>query len=129
MRRCLARSAAFRSADGRLRGHAKDPIAVGYALEAIVAEDHWRRTGADLLVLGAGGSSMALTLYLHDKAKRGGDAPARIVVTALDDAGFADIREVHRRAGFAIPIDYVATPDAWRRPTCLSARCQKARWS
>ncbi len=96
---------------GRLRGHAKDPIAVGYALEAIVAEDHWRRTGADLLILGAGGSSLALTLYLHDKAKRGGDAPARIVVTALDPQGCAAIREVHRRAGFAIPIDYVATPD------------------
>ena len=95
----------------RLRGHAKDPIAVGHALEAIVAADHWRRAGADLLILGAGGSSMALTLTLHEKARKGEDTPARIAVTALDEAGLADMREVHRRIRFAIPIDYVVTPD------------------
>ena len=48
---------------GRLRGHAKDPITVGRAMEAIVDEGYWRRTGGELLILGAGGSSMALTLY------------------------------------------------------------------
>ena len=56
---------------GRLCGHAKDPITVGRALEAIVDEGYWRRTGGELLNLGAGGSSMALTLYLHTKAKAG----------------------------------------------------------
>src|SRR5438552_16728386 len=53
-----------------LWGHAKDPITVGKALEAIVNEGYWRRTGgAELLLLGAGGSSMALTVYLHDRSK------------------------------------------------------------
>src|ERR1700674_94074 len=95
----------------RLCGHAKDPITVGKALEAIVDEGYWRRTGAELLLLGAGGSSMALTLCLHAKAKAGGDVPKRIFVTALDEKGLADIREVHHRIGLALPIDYAVTHD------------------
>jgi shikimate 5-dehydrogenase len=84
---------------GRLCGHAKDPITVGRAMEAIVDEGYWRRTGGELLILGAGGSSMALTLYLHTRARAGRDVPARVVVTALDGNGFADIHEAppHRR--------------------------------
>jgi shikimate 5-dehydrogenase len=96
---------------GRLCGHAKDPITVGRALEAIVDEGYWRRTGGELLNLGAGGSSMALTLYLHTKAKAGRDVPARVVVTALDGNGLADIREAHRRIGIALPIDDAVTPE------------------
>ena len=71
----------------------------------------WRLHRRQLLLLGAGGSSMALTLYLHDRSKAGGDVPARIVVTALAESGLADIREVHDRIGFALPIDYAATPE------------------
>jgi shikimate 5-dehydrogenase len=96
---------------GRLRGHAKDPVTVGRALEAIVDEGYWRRTGGQLLILGSGGSSMALTLYLHTKAKAGRYVPARVVVTALDGNGLADIREVHSRIGIALPIDYAVTPE------------------
>ncbi len=95
----------------RLCGHAKDPITVGRAMEAIVDEGYWRRTGGELLILGAGGSSMALTLYLHTRARAGHDVPARVVVTALDGNGLADIREVHRRIGVAFPIDYAVTPE------------------
>jgi len=78
-------------------------------MEAIV--DEGRRTGGELLILGAGGSSMALTLYLHTRARAGRDVPARVVVTALDGNGFADIHEVHRRIGVAFPIDYAVTPE------------------
>jgi shikimate dehydrogenase len=84
---------------------------VGRALEAIVDEGYWRRTAGELLNLGAGGSSMALTLYLHTKAEAGRDVPARVVVTALDGNGHADIREAHRRIGIALPIDYAVTPE------------------
>ena len=46
----------------KLRGHAKDPITVGCALDAIVEAGYWRRSGGEMLVLGAGGAAMALTL-------------------------------------------------------------------
>ena len=66
-------------------GHAKDPITAGASLEAIVPAGHWAETGAHLCILGSGGSSLALTLYLHNKQGRWGrragpdrgDRPAR----------------------------------------------------
>ncbi|MFB2551917.1 shikimate dehydrogenase [Ensifer soli] len=91
---------------GRLAGHAKDPITAGASFEAIVPQGHWQETGADLLLLGSGGSSLALTLYLHNKKAGGGDVPARIVVTARREASLADMRAVHAAIGFSIPVDY-----------------------
>jgi shikimate 5-dehydrogenase len=96
----------------RLCGHAMDPITVGKALEGIVGEGYWRGAGGELLILGAGGSSMALTLCLHTRAEEGGDVPTRVAVTAVDENGLAAIREIHGRIDLAFPIDYVVTPEA-----------------
>lgn len=63
-----------------LWGHAKDPITVGLSLEAFVEDGYWERTGADMLILGAGGSSLALVTYLEDRVKSGRDVPGRIIV-------------------------------------------------
>ena len=93
-----------------LCGHAKDPISVGCALDAIVEPGYWRRTGGEMLILGAGGAAMALTLFLHDRAKAGRDVPRKVTITALDDRGFEDLRGVHGRDGFAIAIEYAVTP-------------------
>lgn len=105
----------------RLCGHAKDPITVGYSLEAIVDDGYWRRTGGEMLILGSGGSSMALTLYLHNKLRAGGDAPRRITVTARRDQSLAEIREVHHRIGFGIPVSYVVTPEPKDADTLVGA--------
>jgi shikimate 5-dehydrogenase len=94
----------------RLIGHAKDPITVGVALEAIVPDGYWAETGGALCILGSGGSSLALTLYLHNKKTAGGDAPERIVVTARRDASLDEMRKVHAEIGFDIPVDYALTP-------------------
>ena len=93
----------------KLRGHAKDPISVGCALDAIVEAGYWRRSGGEMLVLGAGGAAMALSLVLHDRAKAGQDVPCKLTITALDERGFEDIRAVHARDGLAIAIDYAVT--------------------
>jgi shikimate 5-dehydrogenase len=94
----------------RLAGHAKDPITAGVSLEAIVPAGYWAETGAHLCILGSGGSSLALTLYLHTKKASGGDVPARIVVTARREASLAEMRHVHQQIGFSIPIDYRLAP-------------------
>lgn len=98
--------------EGRLVGHAKDPISAGASFEAIVPNGHWASTGATLSLLGSGGSSLALTLYLHNKKQAGGDVPQRLVVTARRDTSLDEMRQVHAKIGFNIPIDYVLTPDA-----------------
>jgi shikimate dehydrogenase len=94
----------------RLWGHAMDPVTSGLALEDFVPDGYWSRTGAELLLLGAGGSSLALTLHLHNRARAGGDVPARIVVTNHREARLREMQTVHRRLGFAVPAEYRQTP-------------------
>ena len=98
--------------DDRLVGHAKDPISAGAAFEAIVDDGYWKSSQATLCLLGSGGSSLALTLYLHRKAAEGGDVPGKIVVTARRDTSLDEMRDIHKQIGFSIPIDYELTPTA-----------------
>ena len=65
--------------DGRLVGHAKDPITSGLSLEAFLPGRHWEKTGAEAFVLGAGGSAIAITWHLL-KPEHGANRPDRIVV-------------------------------------------------
>lgn len=104
----------------RLVGHAKDPISAGAAFEAIVPEGHWQRTGGHCLILGSGGSSLALTLYLHNKRQSGGDVPEKLVVTARRDTSLDEMRTVHADIGFSIPIEYVLAPSPEKADACIA---------
>ena len=65
--------------DGKLVGRATDPVAGGRSLDAILGVDYFARTGGEVLLLGAGGSAVALSLHLLQKP-RPGDRPRRVVV-------------------------------------------------
>ncbi len=95
---------------GALCGHAKDPITSGLALERIVPDGYWRDAGADLLLLGAGGSCLALTMYLKEKKDRGGDVPARIIVNNRSQPRLDDMKNIHRHIGMNIPVEYNLCP-------------------
>lgn len=107
--------------DGRLVGQARDPTTAGAAFEAIVPAGHWAGSGATLCILGAGGSSLALTLYLHNKQRAGGDVPARIVVTARRAASLDEMQAVHRGIQFAIPTDYRLAPSTVEADAAVTA--------
>jgi shikimate 5-dehydrogenase len=107
----LAEISSISKQDGRLCGHAKDAITSGLSLEAFVPAGYWRRTGAELCLLGAGGSSLALTCYLM-KQKAPEEWPARIVVTNRSPRRLEHMREVHRRINPGIPVDYVLAETA-----------------
>ena len=47
--------------------HAKDPISSGLALENFVPANYWKEHDGDVLLLGAGGSSLAMSVYLTKK--------------------------------------------------------------
>lgn len=96
--------------DGRLCGHAKDPITSGLSLERIVPDGYWRKTGADLLLLGAGGSCLALSMYLKEKKDRGGDVPARIVVNNRSKPRLDEMKHIHQQIGMGIPVEYNLCP-------------------
>jgi shikimate 5-dehydrogenase len=95
--------------DGRLFGHAKDPISSGLALEAFLPPRHWERTGAEALVLGAGGSAVAVTWYMLEKS-HGGNRPARLIVTNRSLPRLEDIRRFHEQVGADVPIEYHHAP-------------------
>lgn len=105
----------------QLWGHAMDPITAGLSLEAIVPDGYWGSTGGEMLLLGAGGSSLALTLYLHQRQQAGRDVPDRIVVTNRREHRVVEMRAIHERIGFAIPIEYHVAPEPARNDACLEA--------
>ena len=95
---------------GQLRGDAKDPITIGLAMEAFVPKPHWRNTGAELCVLGAGGSSLALTCYIM-KQKPRGEWPSKIIVTNRSEPRLAHMKAIHAKINPGIPVEYVYAPE------------------
>jgi len=96
---------------GQLRGHAKDPITSGLAMEHFVPHDYWQRTQAELCILGAGGSSLALTCYIMKQKKRD-EWPSRIIVTNRSRPRLDHMKEIHAVINPGISVEYVYTPDA-----------------
>ncbi|MFC5823629.1 shikimate dehydrogenase family protein [Nonomuraea insulae] len=81
--------------DGRLIGHALDPLTARLSLEEFVPEGHFGRTGAQVVCLGAGGAGTAITWYLAGRR----DRPKRITITDADPRRLDHVREVHERGG------------------------------
>ncbi len=95
--------------EARLIGHAKDPITSGLALEAFLPPRHWEQTGADALVLGAGGSAIAITWHLLQE-HHGANRPRRIVVTNRSQPRLDEIRRFHASLNAPVPCEYHLTP-------------------
>lgn len=64
--------------DGKYCAHAKDPISSGLALDSFIPKDHFLKTGAEVCVLGAGGSALSISAYLANEEYHGKDLPERI---------------------------------------------------
>lgn len=95
--------------EGKLWGYAKDPITSGLALEHFLPNDHWRRTGAHCCLLGAGGSSLALTTYLM-KDRRSAERPEHIVVTNRSEKRLRNMEKIHEEINPGIRVSYHHCP-------------------
>ena len=100
--------------DGKLVCHAKDPISSGLTLDGFLPERHFERTGAEAFSMGAGGSTIALTWHLMQRA-RGADRPSRIVVSDRNPARLEEIRRIHAKLDSGVPTEYVLAPTAERQ--------------
>ncbi len=96
--------------DGKLHGRTVDPVNSGRALDAFLPKDHWADTGAEVCILGAGGSSLALSWHLHTCLPEG-NRPSRIVVTNRSRARLDHMRKFHQTLRSAIPIEYELCPE------------------
>lgn len=95
--------------NGKLCGHAKDPITAGLSFDAIVDADYWQN-GAEICLLGAGGSSLALTIHLMRQPE--GRRPSRIYVTNRSPKRLEEMKHVHAHMDCPIPVEYHLCPDA-----------------
>ncbi len=64
---------------GKLCAHAKDPISSGLALENFVPANYWTQYDGDVLLLGAGGSTLAMSVYFAQE-QFGANVPKRIII-------------------------------------------------
>jgi shikimate 5-dehydrogenase len=106
--------------DGRLVCHAKDPISSGRALDALLPPDHFRRTGAAVFSMGAGGSTIAITWHLLHGAAAG-NRPSRVVVSDRSGQRLAELRRIHAELGTTTPMDYLVCDKATDNDAALAS--------
>jgi shikimate 5-dehydrogenase len=106
--------------EGKLVGRATDPIAGGLSLDAILGQDYFARTGGHVLLLGAGGSAVALSLHLIQKP-RPGDRPQRIVVINRSAGRLDRLRRMVTQFNSDIQFDYVQNNMPRRNDDLLAA--------
>lgn len=69
--------------DGRLRGHAKDPITARLAFEHMLGPRYFAaHQDAEVVCLGAGGAGLAISVMLAERE----DRPARLIICDRDQA-------------------------------------------
>ncbi len=106
--------------DGKLQGHAIDPISSGLAWEAFVEQGYWGRTGADVLCFGAGGSAVAISVYLANRPDPA-DRPHKFIVVNRSPARLESLRAIQARLKTDIAFEYIHNQDPTRNDGIMAA--------
>ena len=101
---CISKS------EGRLEGHAKDPISAGLSLDAILGAAYFGRHAGEVLCFGAGGSGVATALHLINKKDKA-DRPARFTFTNRSRWRLDHAREMVAGQQTDVQFDYVCSAD------------------
>jgi shikimate 5-dehydrogenase len=104
--------------DGRLEGHAKDPITAGLAMDCLLGDGYFGRTGGHALCFGAGGSAAATLLHLMDKPRRQ-DRPRRCVIVNRSAPRLDGLRAMVDTRGTDIDVVYVLNADPARNDVLM----------
>ncbi len=92
--------------EGKLRGHAKDPISSGLALEAFLPSNYWLdNPEAQVFIMGAGGSGIAVSAYLM-REDHGKNVPVKIIMSNRRRGPLEHCRNVHERLGRRVEVEY-----------------------
>lgn len=106
--------------DGRLHGHAKDPITSGQSLDAFLPRGHFGRTGSEVVCLGAGGSGLAIAVNLLTRTDPA-DRPRRIVLVNRGRDRLEACRAVLEQIGVADAVELIANGDPRRNDELVAA--------
>ncbi|MEJ2708452.1 MAG: hypothetical protein P8074_12625 [Anaerolineales bacterium] len=96
--------------DGRLEGHAKDPLTSGASLDAIIEEDYFAKTQGEVLCFGAGGSAIATLLHLINK-KDQGDRPKKFTFVNRSQGRLDHAKEMVDSLDTDIEVVYIQNSD------------------
>ncbi len=106
--------------DGQLRGHAKDPITSGLALDEFVPEDYFKNTGAEVFILGAGGSAISMGYHLMQERFKG-SYPSKIIIANRSQPRLSEIEKIFKQLDpGGIQFEYYLTPEAEQNDAVLS---------
>ncbi|OUS75521.1 shikimate dehydrogenase [Paenibacillus sp. MY03] len=93
-----------------LAGHAKDPISSGLSLEAFVPARHWETSKGQAMIMGAGGSALAIAGYLT-KREHGSNVPERIVITNRSQQRLHAAEQLLGRIETPVKFEYRLCPE------------------
>jgi shikimate 5-dehydrogenase len=96
--------------EGRLEGHAKDPITSGLSLDAIIDKDYFAKTSGEVLCFGAGGSAIATFLHLNNKPDKS-DRPRRFTFVNRSQGRLDHAREMVGGLKTDIVVEYIQNSD------------------
>lgn len=105
--------------DGKLWGHAKDPLTGGLSLDAITGPGYFGRTGGHVLCFGAGGSGKAMSLHLINKQDRA-DRPRKMIVTNRSAGRLATLRAMVESLETDIEFEFVQNADPARNDAIMA---------
>jgi shikimate 5-dehydrogenase len=96
--------------DGKLVGHAMDPLTAGLSLDAILGESYFGKTGGHVLCFGAGGSGKAIALHLINKEDPA-DRPMKMIVVNRSRARLDELRVMVESLVTDIQFEYFCNAD------------------
>lgn len=96
--------------DGRLEGHAKDPLTSGASLDAIIEKGYFGKTKGEVLCFGAGGSGVATLLHLINKKDKE-DRPGKFTFVNRSQGRLDHAREMVGGLKTDIEIEYICNSD------------------
>jgi len=106
--------------NGHLRGHAKDPITSGLSWEAFVEPGYWGKTGGHVLCLGAGGSAVAISIYLTERPDPA-DRPRKFVVVNRSEPRLIALQKILSEIDTDIEFEFILNNDPVRNDAIMAA--------
>jgi len=105
--------------NGRLEGHAKDPISSGASFDHFIGERYFENNDAQVLIFGAGGSSIATILHLINKKDKA-DRPGKIIVVNRSQGRLDHLKDVIGQLKTDIEFEYICNDDPKKNDEIIS---------
>lgn len=106
--------------NGRLIGHAVDPVTSAKSMAEFIPPGYWQRTNTDVMCLGAGGSAVAIATHFITRA-RPEDRPRRMLVVNRSQPKLDHLRAlVDRLPESGIAFEWVQNADPHVNDTLMA---------